>query len=303
MNFIFNLLFIIVTGGFTVVYLYSLILNIIRSYKATASIKANPAYAEGVISKIITEKNREYVKVDFVSPNNGVKFNEIFQFNAKKVKDFYKEGQNVKIFFKNCKDDAKVTCFPIYLEGETIAMQFAPLLTDFLMLGLGVYLFVYSLMMVLTNVEVGGMSVNGLTWGYARPFLDVTKNFDTYAKGTPTECFSVIYLVLFFVMYFMSFSYIKERLNGMGPDYANQYLKQYGIKGAAEVKTYKFTKSKNAQGVKEAEVKIEFRTNAGELVTATIYSYLYSQSEEQFITILYDPKNPSNVVYMKENAQ
>lgn len=301
MNFILNLLFIIITGAFMGLYLFNLILNFIRSYKATKAIKEKPACAQGVVSKIIVEKNREYVKVDFTSPNNGVKFNEVFQFSASKVKDFYYEGKEVKVFFKDCSKDEKVPCFPIYLEGEKISMQFAPLVTDLLMLGLGVYLFVYSLITVLVVDPTFG--VHGLTWGYTRPFIDATASFDTYKNGTPTAVFNVLYVVLFAMMYFMSFSYAKERLLGTGTDFINSYLKQYGVKGAAEVKTYKFTKNKNAQGVKESEVKIEFRTNSGELVETTIYSYLYSQSEEQFITILYDPKNPRNVVYMKENVE
>ena len=47
-------------------------------------------------------------------------------------------------------------------------------------------------------------------------------------------------------------------------------------------------------------MKIEFFTNSGEKVECDLNSYLYSETEEQFIDILYDEKNPKNVCYMRK---
>ena len=65
----------------------------------------------------------------------------------------------------------------------------------------------------------------------------------------------------------------------------------------AEVKTFKFTKNKNNQGTKESALEIEFFTNAGEKVNCSLNSFLYTETQEQYIDILYDESNPKNVVY------
>ena len=80
-------------------------------------------------------------------------------------------------------------------------------------------------------------------------------------------------------------------------------LKICGIKGTAEVKTFKFGKSKNAQGVKESILEIEFFTNSGEKVNCSLNSYLYTNTQEQYIDILYDELNPKNVVYYVNNGK
>ena len=66
---------------------------------------------------------------------------------------------------------------------------------------------------------------------------------------------------------------------------------------------FKFGKSKNAQGVKESLLEIEFFTNSGEKVNCSLNSYLYTNTQEQYIDILYDPKNPKNVVYYMNNGK
>ena len=68
----------------------------------------------------------------------------------------------------------------------------------------------------------------------------------------------------------------------------------------AEVKTYKFGRNKDAKGNKESMLQIEFYDNKGNLVQANLNSYMYTETQEQYINILYDLKNPKNVVYMRK---
>ena len=110
-------------------------------------------------------------------------------------------------------------------------------------------------------------------------------------------------LLVIIMFYLMLFTYIKERLFGMSAEHKTAYLKLCGIKGTAEVKTFKFGKSKNAQGTKESLLEIEFFTNSGEKVNCGLNSYLYTDTQEQFIDILYDEFNPKNVVYFVNNGK
>ncbi len=295
MNFILNLLVVIVTFGFAVAYIFNLVLNIIRAVKVNNVIKTNPSFVEGKVVEIDKQKSRIYVKVEYLSNVNMLQFMNVFELTYKEFNDQYYEGQIVKIFYADTKNVEKVNCFPIYLEGQKMGIEKGPLFTDIILVAGGIYVFATILLQLLAKDETG---LIGLEWN-GRPFIEATRNLDTVVEGT-VPCFSGVYVFVIAIFYLMLFGYMKERILGMSANHKNNYLKICGIKSTAEVKTFKFSKQKNATGLKESVMQIEFFTNSGEKVNCELRSYLYTETQEQFVDILYDEKTPTNVVYMRK---
>ncbi len=295
MNLIVNILVLLVIIGFVGVFLFSFILNLIRAINANKAIKTNPSYVEGKVIEITKDKRRVYVRVEYISKSNMTKFNDVFEFTPKEFNDQYYEGQEVKIYYADPKGLKKVNCFPIYLEGQKRGLEVSPIVLDAFLFAGSVYVLVLSLLSLLTKDPKTG--IIGLEWN-GRPLIS-NFSLNTVPEGT-TGCFNILNLFIFAIFYIMLFSYLVERISGMSAVHKQYYLKICGIKGTAEVKTFKYGKSKNAQGYKEAQMKIEFFTNSGEKVECDLNSYLYSETEEQFIDILYDEKNPKNVCYMRK---
>ena len=292
MNFILNLLVIIATAVFALAYLANLIINLIRALKVNKLMKEDPDFVEGKVIEVIKQKTRVYVRVEYTSKVNMLKFTELFELTQKEFNDQYYEGQDVKIYYPKLNKDEKVTCFPTYLEGQKITLEAGPLVTDVILLAGGVYVFITILLQIITPDTTG---LIGLQWN-GRPLIEATKNLDTPVEGV-TPCLTGVYLIIIAMFYIMLFTYMKERLFGMSSAHKTEYLKVCGIKGTAEVKTFKFSKNKNSQGVKESQLEIEFFTNAGEKVNCGLNSFLYTETQEQYIDILYDETNPKNVVY------
>ena len=81
--------------------------------------------------------------------------------------------------------------------------------------------------------------------------------------------------------------------------YLNQnYLKAYGHHTKARVVTFKLGGKKNPKGFKESRMTIEYRNPLGELTQTMLSSYAYTETQEEYIDVIYDPKNPKNVVYL-----
>ena len=299
MNFILNLVAVILTMAAALVFLGSLIINLIRALKVNKLIKLDPDFVEGVVTEIIKQKNQVYVRIEYTSKINMLKFNELFSLTYKEFNDQYYEGQKVKVYYPKLKDIKNVTCFPTYLEGQKMSINAGQLFTDIILFAGGAWIAWIVLGSVITPCEKTGLI--GLEWN-GRPFIEATRSLDTAVEGV-TPCLTGIYVIVMFMFYLMLFTYIKERLFGMSSEHKTSYLKICGIKGTAEVKTFKFGKSKNAQGVKESILEIEFFTNSGEKVNCSLNSYLYTNTQEQYIDILYDELNPKNVVYYVNNGK
>ena len=299
MNFILNLLAVILTMAAACVFLTSLIINLVRALKVNKLMKLDPDFVEGKVVEVINHKNRVYVRVEYVSKVNMLKFTELFELTQKEFNDQYYEGQSVKVYYPKLDGVKNVTCFPTYLEGQKMGISAGQLFTDILLFGGGAWIAWVVLNYMITPCKNTGLI--GLEWN-GRPFINSTRNLDTIAEGAE-PCLSGIYVIIILMFYVMLFTYIKERLFGMSAEHKTAYLKICGIKGTAEVKTFKFGRSKNAQGVKESLLEIEFFTNSGEKVNCSLNSYLYTQTQEQYIDILYDEKNPKNVVYYVNNGK
>ena len=293
MNFILNLLAVILTMAAAGVFLASLIINLVRALKVNKLIKLDPDFVEGKVIEIIKNKNQVFVRVEYTSKINMLKFSELFQLTYKEFNDQYYEGQAVKVYYPKLGDVKNVTCFPTYLEGQKMGINAGQLFTDILLFAGGGWIAWVVLNFVITPCKNTGLI--GLQWN-GRPLIEATKNLDTPVEGV-TPCLSGVYLIIIAMFYVMLFTYMKERLFGMSSAHKTEYLKVCGIKGTAEVKTFKFSKNKNSQGVKESQLQIEFFTNSGEKVNCGLNSFLYTETQEQYIDILYDETNPKNVVY------
>ena len=133
MNFILNLIAVILTMAAALVFLGSLIINLVRALKVNKLIKLDPDYVEGEVIEIIKQKNQVYVRVEYTSKINMLKFNELFSLTYKEFNDQYYEGQKVKVYYPKLKDIKNVTCFPTYLEGQKMSINAGQLFTDIIL--------------------------------------------------------------------------------------------------------------------------------------------------------------------------
>lgn len=305
MNFIINILMLVITGGVAILFGVNLILNLSRATKTNKALKANAKYVFGKIVELTETKNRVMIKVEYVSDSNRHKFVDTFELTKKEFNDQYYEGQEVKIYYADVSGLDKVYCFPTYLEGQKQKMEAGPIFTDsFLFVG-GLYIFIMLLISMLTKkVASDGLEYIGLQWNglpLIAAFAKLSNTVLVDADGNTLAVTTGIYLLIIGMFYFMLYSYVVERLTGMSAQHKQSYLKLCGIKGMAEVKTFKFARGgRGAGNQKEALMKIEFYTNDGTKINCDMSSYLYSETQEQYIDILYDEKNPKNCVYMKK---
>ena len=52
--------------------------------------------------------------------------------------------------------------------------------------------------------------------------------------------------------------------------------------------------------MKECHLEIEYTTFEGEKIETRLSSFLYFQTQEEYIDILYAPQDPKNVVYLRK---
>lgn len=304
MNLIINILVLVITGAAVGLFAFNLIINIIRGTKVNKQMQTNPEYVMGTVTSIERARKRVFVKVEYISKANKNKFAEIYEFSEKKFEDQYVEGQEVKIFYPNPKDLKKVNSFPTFLEGQKIKMELGPLFTDIMLFAGTAWIFVMLLIAMLTpKLASDGNTYIGLQWN-GLPLISLFGRFNPDVlvdeNNYPLTVTSGFYMLIVILFFFMLYPYIKERLLGMSATHKNNYLKLCGVKATAEVKTFKFTRNKGENGQKEAELQIEYFTRNGEKINCSLSSFLYSETQEQYIDILYDEKQPKNVVYMRK---
>lgn len=281
-----NIVFLVVTVGFLGVYIFSLVLNLIRAIKTNKKLKEDPQMVEAKVVEIVPVKKRVYVKVQFTSKSNHQLFDVVYELTQNEFKDQYYVGQKLNIIYPKIEGNKKIHCFPTYLEGMKMSLEAGPIFTDALITGSGLFITFFSLFEMITKnafkgnvplVAAGTLSGNQEAVG--------TLNFFTF--------------IIFFIIYLVLLSYIIERIAGISREHSENYLKVYGLLVKAEVTTYKLMRTKNAQGVRQSQVKINFCTNKGEVINSEIYSFLYTESPDQYISILYDPRRPQMAVYLK----
>lgn len=270
---------------FMFAYIVCFIINLVRAIRVNKGMKESYNTVKAKVTEVIREKKRVYVKVEYVSPSNYVKFVDYFEFTEKEFADQYYVDQEVDIYYPKVDDVKRVTCFPTYLEGRKIKIQAGPIVTDALLAVVGIAMTGWFTSLI---VATGGFYI----------FNDANTSVDNLMNCTSFS--SALVYMLPFLMYLTTLPYLFERLTTASKDQNQNYLKLYGVKCMAEVKTFKFGRTKDAKGNKESLMEIEFYNNKGELVKANLNSFMYTETQEQYINILYDLKNPKNVVYMRK---
>ena len=288
-----NILFLVVTLGFFVLYVVSFILNIIRSVTSLKKLKKQPKSVKAVVTEIIEEKHNVHVKYKYTSPVNKQSFTDIMTFNKSDFKDQYYVDQEIEIVYPDTTEMKRVYYFPKFFSDQKQKIEAGPLFTDIIICVAGAAIFGYTLVAMLAIPEFKAFTgkVQLVQAGGIFPTAATT---DT----TSTGIFNMFTILIIMVIYFMLFSYVLERLISASMEHTHSYLKLYGIMTTAKVNTYKFGRTKDAKGNKEAQMKIEFRDN-GDLIEANLNSHLYTETQEEYIKILYDPKHPKTTVYMR----
>ncbi len=284
MNIFLSILYYFCIVAFAIAYIVCFILNLVREIKITKQMKKECKEVEAKVTEIIREKKRVYVKVEYISPTNHIKFIDYFEFTVKEFNDQYYVDQDIKIYYPNIDGLKRITYFPVFLDKSKIKVKISNLFTDGLLSFVGIFMTIW-----LTSLVVALKGFN------------IFNNYNT-SPDNLLNCNTsspLIYLLVIF-MFVTTIPYIIERLVSAPREENQNYLKLYGAKSMAEVKTFKFSRNKDANGNKESLLEIEFYDNKGELVKARLNSFMYTQTQEQIINILYDLKNPKNVVYMRK---
>ncbi|MCI6715912.1 MAG: hypothetical protein SOZ32_00145 [Bacilli bacterium] len=280
MNIATNIIFLVITATFMGVYAYNLVLNLVRAIKTNKLLKADPQKIEATVVEVKQVKKRVYVRVQYKSESNLQTFESIYELTQKEFNDQYYEGQKLNIVYPKITGNKRIHCFPTYLEGTKLSIESGPLFTDCLILASGIFIFTFSLWKMLAN-DVFNKKL---------PLIST--------DGSPSTL-TWLSVLIFLVIYFVLMTYLLERIGGISKDHSENYLKICGLKAKAEVITYKLGRTKNANGVRQSEIKIEFRTNKGEKVNAQIVSFMYTEHPDQFIDILYDGRRPQMAVYVR----
>lgn len=282
LNILINVVFLLITFGFMCLYLVSLIMNLVRSIKVIKSVKKSPKKIAGKVVEITEDKKGVYVKYKYTSPVNNQIFTDMIILNKKDFKDQYYVDQDIEIVYPDVEKYKRVYYFPKFINDQKVKIESGPLFTDILLVCAGVGIFAYTLFLMI-NVKAFSGSVQLIGSSSSEEIVSV---------------FNMFSFLAILVIYFMLFSYVLERLISGSVEHTHNYLKLCGIMGTAKVITFKFGRTKDANGNKESQMKIEFYDN-GDLIQTNLNSHLYTETQEEYIKILYDPKHPKTTVYLR----
>lgn len=279
-----SVLYLIFMCVFMIAYTGSFVINLVRAIKINNSMKVEYNTVKAKVLEVIKDKKRVFIKVEYVSPESRISFIDIIEMTEKEFKDQYYVDQELNIYYPNVKDFKRVTCFPTYLEGQPIKIKSGTLVSDFLLAIVSIFMVGWVISLI---INLGGFYI----------FNDNNTSAESM-QGCGSFTNALIYLLPVF-MYVTTIPYLLERFTMASKEENQNYLKLYGAKCLAEVKTFKFSSSKNEKGTKESMMTIEFYDSKGDLIKAHLNSFMYTETQEQYVNILYDPKNPKNVVYMR----
>ncbi len=268
----FKIGFVAINFMFLIIYIVNFVIALARDKKAKANFKNNEYLTvDGTVIDIHETKKNVSVLIEFTGPNNLVLFSQVFEFLPDEFKKTpYVLGQKVKLAYNDVSKAKKIHVFPVIIEGTKPKLDKGPLFANVALVGVALY---FSINILLTTLK-----------NYTKPF---------------SEIFSGSYVFIVLIIYLVLLSYLVESLFGISRAENQSYLKMYGYTTKARVKTFKLAGSKNARGFKESRMTIEYRNHLGELTETSLASYMYTETQEEYIDIVYDPKNAKNVVYLK----
>lgn len=282
LNILINVVFLLITFGFMCLYLVSLIMNLVRSIKVIKSVKKSPKKIAGKVVEITEDKKGVYVKYKYTSPVNNQIFTDMIILNKKDFKDQYYVDQDIEIVYPDVEKYKRVYYFPKFINDQKVKIESGPLFTDILLVCAGVGIFAYTLFLMIS----------------VKAFSGSVQLVGSSSSEEIVSVFNMFSFLAILVIYFMLFSYVLERLISGSVEHTHNYLKLCGIMCTAKVITFKFGRTKDANGNKESQMKIEFYDN-GDLIQTNLNSHLYTETQEEYIKILYDPKHPKTTVYLR----
>lgn len=275
MNYVLNYAVLVFAGALFLFYLASFVLNIFRSKEVKKILSSNCASVTGVVKDVIIRKKKAFIKVRFTSPVNKMLFEGIFEYLADDWGSRKQIGEEIEIIYPEISKLKRVYAFPTFLDGDKVKMPIGPIFTDLIIVLFSGY--------ILAQIIMNMAKANAFTESVA---------LTTVTPG--------LLLVVYGVMHLFLITYVIDRFLNAPYKENQNYLQIYGIHTNAEVTTFKFAGAKNSKGFKESQMEIEYFNGQGEKIKARCQSYYYSETQEQFVSILYDPKNYKNVVYIKQ---
>lgn len=269
----YKITFIVINFIFLVVYIVNFIISLTRDIKAKKLLKTNEYKTiDATVIDIQKTKRNTSVLAEFIGPSNLVLFAHSFEMSHEEFnKNPYEIGQKIKLAYLDVSNKKKIHIFPLIIEGTKPRLDKGPLFANGALVGVATYFSINVLITTLSN--------------YNKLF---------------TEIFNSAYVFIVLLIYFVLFSYLTESLFSIPRVENHNYLKLYGNATKARVITFKLGRSKNARGFKESRMTIEYRNHLGELTQTNLSSYMYTETQEEYIDIVYDPKNPKNVVYLRK---
>ena len=269
---VFKIGFIAINFMFLVIYIVNFIIGLVRDINVKKLFKEGKYQTvEATVIDIRKNKRNVNVLVEFVGPSNLVFFSHQYDISIEEFnKNPYEIGQKLKLTYVDVKEQKRVHTFPLLIEGAKIRLEKGPLFANAALVFVAGYFSINVLLTTLNNFE---------------------KTFG--------EIFNTTYVFIVLIIYFVLLSYLTESLFSIPRTENQSYLKVFGYVTKARVVTFKLGGSKNAKGYKESRMTIEYSNHLGETTKTNLASYMYTETQEEYIDIVYDPKNSKNVVYLK----
>lgn len=271
MDTIFKITFIVINFIFLGFYVFNFIISLIRDIKAKNKFKTNDYLTvDGTVIKIDENKKFVYVIIEFIGPKNLIAFTQTFQYTVEEFKkNPYEVGDKVKLAYNDVSKVKRLHTFPIIIEGSKPKLEKGAIFANLALVGVAGYFSIYILITTLNK------------W---------SEEFGKIFSGT--------YVLIVLMIYVVLLTYLIESIFSIPKTENQNYLKAYGHHTKARVVTFKLGGKKNPKGFKESRMTIEYRNHLGELTQTMLSSYAYTETQEEYIDVIYDPKNPKNVVYL-----
>lgn len=259
-----------------IIFVVNFIISLVRDLNVKKQLKTNPKEIKARVREVQQGKNRIYMLVEFSSPHNRLLFSETYELFESDLKGReFKVGDEIDLIYNDISSWKKIWAFPLHIKELKVKLEGGPLFANIALILLSIY--------VCWNMITTYVNKNAFTSDIAL-----------------TEMFTTFYIFVMIFVYGMVLTYVVTGLIDMPRKDLQNYLKLYGNIAKARVKTYKFSNQKNAKGTKESIIDIEFSTNDGTQVETRLTSFLYTETQEEYIDIIYDPKKPKNVVYLRQ---
>ena len=271
MDTVFKITFIVINFIFFGFYIFNFIISLIRDIKAKNKFKTNDYLTvEGTVIKIDENKKFTYVIIEFIGPKNLISFTQTFQYTLEEFKNNpYEVGDKVKLAYNDVSNVKRLHTFPIIIEGSKPKLEKGAIFANLALVGVAGYFSIYILITTINK------------W---------SEEFGKIFSGT--------YVLIVLMIYVVLLTYLIESIFSIPKTENQNYLKAYGHHTKARVVTFKLGGKKNPKGFKESRMTIEYRNHLGELTQTMLSSYAYTETQEEYIDVIYDPKNPKNVVYL-----